>query len=367
MRARASFVLLSLVVFVTGCDERERTAPDGDLPWVDGGTDGGGGCVPASCSERGAQCGQVADGCGGVLECGGCVEGESCGVGGANRCGVGTCVPRGCEVLEAECGMVSDGCAALLDCGTCSAGLTCGGDNRCGSGTCTPTTCEALGASCGAPDDGCGGVLDCRGCATGETCGLDTPFVCGGECTADVHCGEGRTCELETSTCRDACVGPSDVVRVDVPYVDISPAVTLAGAGLAVIRGENSTSSYPSIRFVNELGSFGFPLYQSDGYISGAYQFAPNTRTLRVVPGTYEVRFDAAATNVDGFEIFPITDAVLIAELEITATGEVRLDVPVADISPTVTLAGAGLAVIRGENSTSSYPSIRFVNELGSF
>ncbi|MFK7989350.1 MAG: hypothetical protein AB8I08_25250, partial [Sandaracinaceae bacterium] len=162
---------------------------------------------------------------------------------------------------------------------------------------------------------------------------------------------------------RTVASGP---LAVDVPFVDVSPSVTLAGSILSTIRGENSTSSYPSIRFVNELGSFGFPLYQSEGYISGAYQFAPNARTLRVVPGTYEVRFDAAATNVDGFEIFPITDAVLDASRALTS-GTLSLNVPVADIRPNVTLGGAALSMIRGENSTSSYPSIRFVNDLGSF
>jgi hypothetical protein len=36
------------------------------------------------------------------------------------------CVPATCEKLEARCGTVSDGCGAMLDCGTCKDGEVCG-------------------------------------------------------------------------------------------------------------------------------------------------------------------------------------------------------------------------------------------------
>ena len=51
-------------------------------------------------------------------------------------CGRGPCTPRSCTALEAECGFVADGCGGLLDCGVCPAGLACGGGgvaHRCGA------------------------------------------------------------------------------------------------------------------------------------------------------------------------------------------------------------------------------------------
>jgi hypothetical protein len=49
-----------------------------------GGTD----CVATTCAKAGAQCGAIADGCGGTLDCGGCPQGQTCGgAGAANICG----------------------------------------------------------------------------------------------------------------------------------------------------------------------------------------------------------------------------------------------------------------------------------------
>ncbi len=50
-----------------------------------------GACVPFTCAELGAQCGKALDGCGAVLDCGGCEAGV-CGGGGKKRVGA---VPRG--------------------------------------------------------------------------------------------------------------------------------------------------------------------------------------------------------------------------------------------------------------------------------
>jgi hypothetical protein len=47
-------------------------------------------CTPLTCAKVGANCGQVADGCGGVLSCGNCIAPQTCGGGGtANVCGGG--------------------------------------------------------------------------------------------------------------------------------------------------------------------------------------------------------------------------------------------------------------------------------------
>jgi hypothetical protein len=135
---------------------------------------------PLTCSGAGAQCGAVADGCGGVLDCGTCGQGLTCGGGGANRCGSGPCVPTTCAGQGIDCGPAGDGCGMMLDCGTCVAPQTCGGGGQPGRCACTPTTCGAQGATCGAIPDGCGGTLDCGSCVLPDTCGgSGTPNTCG--------------------------------------------------------------------------------------------------------------------------------------------------------------------------------------------
>jgi hypothetical protein len=92
------------------------------------------------------------------------------------------CTPGTCPV-GAECGYVADGCGGLLDCGDCEEPDTCGGGgvyNQCGNDGCMPTTCEAEGAECGPIADGCGGSIECGDCTYPETCGGDgTPNQCG--------------------------------------------------------------------------------------------------------------------------------------------------------------------------------------------
>ncbi len=92
------------------------------------------------------------------------------------------CVPQTCAQIPATCGMQSDGCGGLIDCGVCPAGQTCGGGgtpNQCGAPNCTPTTCAATGAQCGIIGDGCGGTIDCGTCAPGTVCGSGGPNKCG--------------------------------------------------------------------------------------------------------------------------------------------------------------------------------------------
>ena len=92
------------------------------------------------------------------------------------------CVPQTCAQIPATCGMQSDGCGGLIDCGACAMGQSCGGGgspNQCGSPNCTPTTCQAANAQCGIIGDGCGGTIDCGTCTTG-TCGAGGPNLCGG-------------------------------------------------------------------------------------------------------------------------------------------------------------------------------------------
>jgi hypothetical protein len=68
----ASFGFLLCAAALSGCSSEHGT------------------CGPKTCQSIGANCGQVSDGCGGALECGGCSAPEVCGGGGvANACGMG--------------------------------------------------------------------------------------------------------------------------------------------------------------------------------------------------------------------------------------------------------------------------------------
>src|SRR6266545_4100040 len=92
-------------------------------------------CTPETCASLSAQCGDVPDGCGKALECGGCPQGETCGGGGlANVCGAPPpppCQPKTCTSAGASCGSMPDGCGGTLQCGTCPPGQTCGANHVC--------------------------------------------------------------------------------------------------------------------------------------------------------------------------------------------------------------------------------------------
>jgi len=88
-------------------------------------------CKPATACPDGENCGYAPDGCGGLISCGECKSGETCGGGTPpvpNKCGKGTtsCVPLTCGAQNLECGPAADGCGDKIDsCGTCDAGELC--------------------------------------------------------------------------------------------------------------------------------------------------------------------------------------------------------------------------------------------------
>jgi hypothetical protein len=140
-------------------------------------------CVRATCEQLGKNCGQVADGCGAFIDCGGCPSGENCGGDEvANVCGHGPCEPLTCAAAGAQCGQIATGCGDVIDCGSCPGGAACGSagvPNVCGHGACQPLTCASAHAECGSVSDGCGGSLDCGTCPAGQTCGsAASPNTC---------------------------------------------------------------------------------------------------------------------------------------------------------------------------------------------
>jgi hypothetical protein len=178
-------------------DGRLDASSQGDGP---GFATGNGGCTPRSCQASGFTCGQNADGCGFLVDCGACTGNDFCGGGGFSRCGVGDggtpsdggfCVPKTCVELGLTCGQNADGCGGVIDCGSCTAPALCGGAgfSKCGgpasvdggpAPTCTPATCASIGAGCGSAGDGCGGMLDCGTCASPTFCGGGGFSLCGG-------------------------------------------------------------------------------------------------------------------------------------------------------------------------------------------
>src|SRR6185437_4539678 len=76
------------------------------------------GCKASTCAELKANCGPVTDPkCGGVIQCGKCPSGESCGAGGPNKCGAGSpdaCAPLTCADQNATCGQIGDGCGNTI-------------------------------------------------------------------------------------------------------------------------------------------------------------------------------------------------------------------------------------------------------------
>jgi hypothetical protein len=124
------------------------TAPDtcggGGTPSVCGNSTP---CVPKTCTTLGDTCGQQGDGCGNVIQCGTCTLPQTCGGGGTpNACGAApsgpdsgpppSCTPATCATAHANCGQVADGCGGLTpNCGNCVAPAICGGGgvpNNCG-------------------------------------------------------------------------------------------------------------------------------------------------------------------------------------------------------------------------------------------
>jgi hypothetical protein len=184
-----------------------QTCGGGGVPSQCGGT----GCSPMSCQQQGISCGPAGDGCGGRLECGSCPSPQTCGGGGVpGQCGYtpppdagGGCFARSCQAQGISCGPAGDGCGNLLQCGTCGAPQTCGGGGvpgQCGGTACTPITCTQQGLSCGVTADGCGGMLDCGSCAPPLSCG-------GGGVTG--QCGAPPMCSPLTCMQQNLFCGPT--------------------------------------------------------------------------------------------------------------------------------------------------------------
>lgn len=236
----------------TGDEAGTPTNQPGPGTFVDdASTTSPGSCTPKTCTDLGANCGPIGDGCGNVVQCGTCAGAdETCGGGGTpSVCGKPPCTKITCADLGANCGAAGDGCGGIIpSCGTCDAtkGEICGGGgpSKCGAGgadagddggvACTPKTCTDVGANCGPVSDGCGNLIDCGTCdaAVGETCGgAGVPSVCGKACKPATACPAGLNCGPIADgcggiiSCGGACPGDQ----------------TCGGSGSANVCGTNTT------------------------------------------------------------------------------------------------------------------------------
>ncbi len=194
-------------------------------------------CKPATkavaCKDK--ECGITGDGCSGTIECGTCSSTQACGIVSAFQCdpkpvsNPNTCNAKitSCASVGAECGQIGNGCGGLIDCdaelGGCTGNAVCGANQpqTCGAlPVCTPlTTATACAGKCGLVSDGCGpsmtgnGLIDCDAdptykCASGKACGAGgVPNQCGdatmGGCVTvskSTACGSA-TCGLASDGC----------------------------------------------------------------------------------------------------------------------------------------------------------------------
>lgn len=157
------------IVDCGGCDGGDYCSPSGECLSS---------CPRITCEDAGYECGRHSDGCAGVIDCGICTGGAHCGLAQPGQCG--ECMPLTCSSAEAECGQLDNGCGGVLECGSCGPGRYCGVGNRCEDGEgCTPKTCASEGAACGLIYDGCGGIVDCGACPSGQVCGYPAANRCG--------------------------------------------------------------------------------------------------------------------------------------------------------------------------------------------
>lgn len=231
-----------------------ETCGGGGKPSVCGGTAG---CVPQTCAQQKVACGPAGDGCGGTIaNCGTCPAPQFCGGGGPSQCGGGLVNDGGMSVLPDgglcaprtvcnpnECGPVANGCGGILNCSGCPAGTSCGGGgvaSMCGAPACVKTTCAAAGANCGYVADGCGGLLDCGGSMANAGCAVG---FCGGG--GANKCGTGAVSDAGTCVnfCLNQAVCPANSQTTITGKV-YAPNGTLPLPG-AVVYVPNGSTMYP--------------------------------------------------------------------------------------------------------------------------
>jgi len=279
-------------------------------------------CTAKTCADQGFNCGPAGDGCGGSLSCGTCDDAETCGGGGTSSvCGSSsTCVPKTCTDLGFNCGPAGDGCGGSLTCGTCAGNQVCGGGGQpsvCGAPTCTPKTCMEVGANCGPTADGCGGLLECGTCAEPQTCGGGgTPSICG-----------------VPSSCTGLCLQ-----QVSCPPADGGAPVTTTVSG--VVYAPNGTDFLPNVLVYVPNGAAGAPTW-------GVTPFTPGVQCEQCSAGVSGSPL--VTTTTDTFGRFTLSNVPVGANIPLVIqTGRWRRQTVIPSVAscvntplPTCTAASA--------------------------
>jgi hypothetical protein len=176
----------------SGCDASTCPAPGTSTLVCDGGA-----CVVGNCGAETKKCGNkcvptdVNNGCSDPARCTPCAGNEACG-GASNTC---QCVPIAQAVAcNGKCGAVANGCGGMHDCGGCTSPQTCGGGGVTSVCGCTPTSkANACGANnCGTAANGCGDVYQCGSCGSGA------PVCVSGKCK---ECATKNDCAASFFDC----------------------------------------------------------------------------------------------------------------------------------------------------------------------
>src|SRR5690606_9888589 len=149
--------------------------------------------------------GQQPDGCGALVDCGGCAQDQQCGLVTPSVCGtIPSCQPiPPATACAGKCGTVPDGCGSSYACNGSNGGVTCTGNEYCGANgqantcgappvSCVPKSCAELGHSCGLASDGCGHILNCW-----PTCSVND-LGCTGACGSAASCLANETSGAQT-------------------------------------------------------------------------------------------------------------------------------------------------------------------------
>src|SRR5262249_37715337 len=137
LRLLASLILLAAVPvagaacgMILGIESVEEIQPSGGSGGAGGSGGSGGTCSPPVCGA-GWTCGTVDNGCGPVVTCGMCPDGETC------RDAMHLCPSDICKMNGYDCGTLPLS-GEMIQCPSCKPGFTCSPSHQCG---CSPLDC----------------------------------------------------------------------------------------------------------------------------------------------------------------------------------------------------------------------------------
>ena len=221
--------LVAASLWLGGCSPSSRDwgHDDQQEPTANGGSDAGSeamACEPATCTSLAAECGTIEDGCGATLQCGACLDGQTCGLYVENRCGgqeagAQATPDGGTEDAAAEASPTDAAAEAsiLLECdatttnnctlqaaasgdlvmGSCTGGTTGACSFNCTNGMWiqSSNTCQAPAAPCPATTlDNCSVQQTDSGGVAAGTCANGTNGTCSYACLNGLWTVDSNSC-----------------------------------------------------------------------------------------------------------------------------------------------------------------------------